>query len=201
MAKSHGSAEPGSNANSGEPLVFALTGKLDPTLIRQSYCLLEQLLKDMRIVRFGGTDKQRGFRGVLVMIEKSLERGAVPREIINLPALLSFDGISGVYPCVVRDISVFGACLSTPYYMFANDFDLSFSGFQRTFACRVVWRQAPLSGVAFVLRRHAPKPVQRSSLQASFSLVGPMRPRRCGRSGSTFICRNERGGRSAGRLA
>lgn len=94
------------------------------------------------------------------MIEKSLERRAVPREIINLPALLSFDGISGVHPCVVRDISVFGACLSTPYYMFANDFDLSFNRFQRTFACRVVWRRAPLSGVAFVLRRHAPKSVR-----------------------------------------
>jgi PilZ domain len=93
------------------------------------------------------------------MIERSMERRALPREVINMPAMLSFDGISGVHPCVVRDISAFGACLSTPYYMFASDFDLSFSGFHRTFACRVVWRRANLCGVVFVLPRRAPKPV------------------------------------------
>jgi hypothetical protein len=93
------------------------------------------------------------------MIERSVERRALPREVINMPAMLSFDGISGVHPCVVRDINALGACLSTPYYMFARDFDLSFSGFRRTLACRVVWRRATLSGVVFVLRRRAPKPV------------------------------------------
>jgi hypothetical protein len=60
----------------------------------------------------------------------------------------------------VRDITALGACLSTPYYIFASDFDLSFSGFHGTFACRVVWRRAILSGVVFVLRRHAPKSVR-----------------------------------------
>ena len=74
-----------------------------------------------------------------MMIEMSVERRALRREVINLPALLSFDGISGVHPCVVRDISALGACLSTPYYIFAKDFDLSFSGFHSWFACRVVW--------------------------------------------------------------
>jgi hypothetical protein len=93
------------------------------------------------------------------MIEKSAERRTVPREIINLPALLSFDGISGVHPGVVRDISVFGACISTPYYVFASDFDLSISGFHRTLACRVVWRQVTRCGVVFVLRGRVPKPV------------------------------------------
>jgi hypothetical protein len=93
------------------------------------------------------------------MIERSVERRALPREVINLPALLSFDGISGVHSCVVRDINAFGACLSAPYCIFATDFDLSFSGFHRTFGCRVVWRRATLSGVAFVLRRRAPTPV------------------------------------------
>jgi hypothetical protein len=29
------------------------------------------------------------------MIERLAERRALPREVINLPALLSFDGISG----------------------------------------------------------------------------------------------------------
>jgi hypothetical protein len=93
------------------------------------------------------------------MIEQSVERRALQREIINQPALLSFDGISGVHPCVVRDINAFGACVSTPYYMFASDFDLSFNGFRGTFACRVVWRRATLSGVVFVLRRRAPRSV------------------------------------------
>lgn len=93
------------------------------------------------------------------MIQTSVERRAPPREVIDLPALLSFDGISGVHPCVVRDINALGACLSTPYYMFASYFDLSFSGFHRTFACRVAWRRGTLSGVVFVLRRRAPSPV------------------------------------------
>jgi hypothetical protein len=87
----------------------------------------------------------------------SAERRALPREMINLPALLSFDGIKGVHPCTVHDISAFGICLSTPYHMFASDFDLSFTGFHRTFACRVVWRRATLSGAVFVLRRCTPK--------------------------------------------
>jgi len=93
------------------------------------------------------------------MIQRSAERRAFPREAINFPALLSFDGISGLHPCVVRDISALGACLSTPYYMFASDFDLSFSGFHRTFACRVVWRQAISCGIVFVLHRGTLKPV------------------------------------------
>jgi hypothetical protein len=93
------------------------------------------------------------------MIERSVERRALPREVINLPALLSFVGISGVHSCVVRDINAFGACLSAPYCIFATDFDLSFGGFDRTFGCRVVWRRDTICGVAFVLRRRTPTPV------------------------------------------
>jgi hypothetical protein len=93
------------------------------------------------------------------MIERSMERRALPREVINVPGLLSFDGIMGSHPCVVRDINAFGARLSAPYYIFASEFDLLVSGFPKTFACRVVWRQATFSGVVFVLRRCAPKPV------------------------------------------
>jgi hypothetical protein len=83
------------------------------------------------------------------MIQRSAERCALPREVINFPARLSFDGIAGHHPCLVRDISAFGACISTPYYTFAGGFDLSFGGFHRTFACRLVWRRATLCGVAF----------------------------------------------------
>jgi hypothetical protein len=89
------------------------------------------------------------------MINRSAERRALPREVINLPAMLYFDGISGIHPCVVRDINASGACLSTPYYIFAREFDLFINGFHKTLACRVVWRRATLSGVVFVLR--APK--------------------------------------------
>ena len=91
------------------------------------------------------------------MIQGSIGRRALSREIINQPALVSFKGILGVHPCVVRDISALGACLYTPYYMFAGDFDLSFSGFHRTLSCRVVWRRATTSGVEFIVRNHAPK--------------------------------------------
>jgi hypothetical protein len=108
------------------------------------------------------------------MIERSVERRALPREVINLPAMLSFDGISGLHPCVVRNINTFGACLSTPYYIFAPDCDLSFSGFQRTLACRVVWRRATLCGVVFILRRRAPESVDVKAKLASTSQVVPL---------------------------
>jgi hypothetical protein len=101
------------------------------------------------------------------MIQMPVERRALPREVINVPALLSFDGIIGIHPCVVRNINAFGACLSTPYCMFASNFDLSFNGFHRTFACRVAWRRATLSGVVFVLRRRAPNPVSKKVELAS----------------------------------
>lgn len=79
-----------------------------------------------------------------------IERRALERIPINQAALLSFDGISGAHPCVVRNISTFGACISAPYYIFARDFGLSFNGFGRIFICRVVWRKGTLCGVSFV---------------------------------------------------
>ena len=111
------------------------------------------------------------------MIERSMERRALPREVINVPASLSIDGITGLHPCVVRDINAFGACLSTPYYIFASEFDLLFSGFHNTLACRVVWRRATLSGVAFVVRRRAPKPESASIVQLDLPNAHlPVRP-------------------------
>jgi hypothetical protein len=79
-----------------------------------------------------------------------IERRALERIPINRAALLSFDGISGNHPCVVRNISPFGACISAPYYIFAQDFGLSFNGYDRIFICRVVWRKGTLCGVLFV---------------------------------------------------
>ncbi|WLB23989.1 PilZ domain-containing protein [Bradyrhizobium japonicum] len=111
------------------------------------------------------------------MIERSIERRALPREVVNVPALLSFDGITGVHPCVVRDINAFGACLSSPYYIFASEFELLFSGFHKTLACRVVWRRATLSGVVFVVRRRLPKPESASINQLNLpNALLPMRP-------------------------
>ena len=120
------------------------------------------------------------------MIERSTERRALLREVINLPALLSFDGISGVHPCVVHDINAFGARLSTPYYTFASGFDLSFNGFRKTFACRVAWRRATLCGVVFVMRRGAPKSVSaKLELASIIRLNLPLHSRRYGPSSST----------------
>jgi hypothetical protein len=80
------------------------------------------------------------------------DRRSLERLTINQTALLSFDGIRGVHPCVVRNISAFGACISAPYYIFAREFQLSFNRLHRNFVCRVVWRKGTLCGVSFVLR-------------------------------------------------
>ncbi|WP_342733389.1 PilZ domain-containing protein [Bradyrhizobium sp. B117] len=86
-----------------------------------------------------------------------IERRAMERIPINRAARLSFDGIRGTPPCVVRDINALGACISTPYYIFANEFVLSFEGHSGIFICRIVWRKATLCGVCFLLRRRPPK--------------------------------------------
>ncbi|WP_314963646.1 PilZ domain-containing protein [Bradyrhizobium cosmicum] len=85
------------------------------------------------------------------------ERRAMKRIPINRAARLSFGEMSGTHPCVVRDMSALGACISTPYYIFASEFALSFDGHSGTFTCRVVWRKETLCGVCFVLRRSSPK--------------------------------------------
>ena len=85
------------------------------------------------------------------------ERRAMKRLPINRAARLSFDEISGVHPCMVRDMNALGACISTPYYIFANEFVLSFDGHSGIFICRVVWRKETLCGVSFLLRRRSPK--------------------------------------------
>src|SRR6202012_541132 len=90
------------------------------------------------------------------------ERRALERIPINHAALLSFDGISGIHPCVVRNISPFGACISAPYYIFARDFVLSFDGCDRIFICRIVWRKGTLCGVSFVRSPGSLKPVDDS---------------------------------------
>ena len=112
------------------------------------------------------------------MIERSMERRALPREVINAPASLSINGVAGVHPCVVRDINAFGACLSAPYYIFASEFDLLFSSFHNTpLACRIVWRRATLSGVVFVARRRAPNPESASIIQLDLpNAHPPVRP-------------------------
>ena len=85
------------------------------------------------------------------------ERRALERLTLNQTAQLSFDGIDGVHPCMVRNISAFGACISAPFTIFASELELSFDGFRRTFVCRVVWRKETLCGVSFVSHRDCGK--------------------------------------------
>jgi hypothetical protein len=84
------------------------------------------------------------------------ERRAMKRISINRAARLSFGEISGTHPCLVRDISALGACISAPYYIFASEFVLSFDGHSGDFVCRVAWRNETLCGVCF-LGRLSPK--------------------------------------------
>lgn len=73
-----------------------------------------------------------------------LECRAMERIPINRAAHLSFSGLSGTHPCVVRDISALGACISTAYYILASEFALSFVEHSETFTCRVMWRKETL---------------------------------------------------------
>lgn len=85
-----------------------------------------------------------------------IERRAMTRIPLNRAARLSFGELPGTHPCMVRDINALGACISTPYYLFANEFVLSFDGHAGIFVCRVVWRNETRCGVSFLLRRRAP---------------------------------------------
>ncbi|MET4388083.1 hypothetical protein ABIB73_003845 [Bradyrhizobium sp. F1.4.3] len=92
-----------------------------------------------------------------------IERRAIKRIPINRAAQLSFSEISGPHPCMVRDISALGACISAPYYIFASEFVLSFDGHSGIFICRVAWRKETLCGVCFLLHRRSPKLANDSS--------------------------------------
>lgn len=92
-----------------------------------------------------------------------IERRAMERMPINRAARLSFGEIPGTHTCIVRDINALGACISTPYYVFANEFVLSFDGHSAVFICRVVWRRETLCGVSFLLRRRSPQVANDSS--------------------------------------
>lgn len=48
----------------------------------------------------------------------------------------------------MRDISALGACISTPYYIFASEFALSFDEHSETFTCRLMWRRRHFAGCA-----------------------------------------------------
>jgi len=101
-----------------------------------------------------------------------IERRALERIPINQAALLSFDGIRGVHPCVVRNISAFGACISAPYYIFARDFGLSFNGFDRIFICRIAWRRGTLCGVSFIVRPGSHKSAEDASQLTNIVRLG-----------------------------
>jgi hypothetical protein len=81
-----------------------------------------------------------------------------PRALTDIPidrlALLHFQGLAGVHPCIVKSLSAEGACIeAAQYYIFADEFELSFDGFRTTLWCQVVWRNRQACGVKFVARR------------------------------------------------
>lgn len=126
-------------------------------------------------------DRDRFDRSIPLRLETlaMIERRATKRIPINRAARLSFGKIGGTHPCMVRDISALGACISTPYYIFASEFELSFDGRSGIFICRVVWRKETLCGVCFVLRRRSPKSANDSSNTANVVRLGHQI--RCGR--------------------
>ncbi|MBR0777912.1 PilZ domain-containing protein [Bradyrhizobium diazoefficiens] len=79
-----------------------------------------------------------------------VERRALERIQLNQLALVVSDGIRGVHPATVRNISPAGACISIPPYFCASAFKLSFDGFHRSIACRVMWKTGEQCGVSFV---------------------------------------------------
>jgi hypothetical protein len=79
-----------------------------------------------------------------------IERRALERIQLNQLALLSFSGIPGVHPCLVRNLHMRGAGLySNSFHFFANDFLMSFDGFRSSTHCHVVWRRGDECGVVF----------------------------------------------------
>lgn len=79
-----------------------------------------------------------------------IERRALERIRLDQLVLLSFNGIPGVHPCLLKDFHSRGAGLySDSFHFFANDFVLSFDGFKSSTRCRVVWRRGSACGVEF----------------------------------------------------
>jgi hypothetical protein len=79
-----------------------------------------------------------------------IERRALERTSLNQLALVALNGIPGVHPVTVCNISAAGACIAMPRHLRASEFKLSFDGFHRTIVCRVVWKTGELCGVCFV---------------------------------------------------
>ncbi|MGY8711954.1 PilZ domain-containing protein [Bradyrhizobium sp. 18BD] len=110
-----------------------------------------------------------------------IERRATKRIPINRAARLSFGEIPGTHTCLVRDISALGACISTPYYIFAKEFLLSFDGHSGIFICSVVWRRETLCGVSFLLHRRSPKSANDSGAPTNMVRLDRQIVRRDGR--------------------
>ena len=73
---------------------------------------------------------------------------------IDRLALPHFHGLPGVHPCVVKSLNAEGACIeATQYYIFADEFELSFDGFRTTLICQAVLRNRQSCGVKFIARR------------------------------------------------
>lgn len=79
-----------------------------------------------------------------------IERRALERVRLDQLVLLSFSGIPGAHPCLLKDFHTRGAGLySESFHFFASDFLLSFDGFKSSTQCHVVWRRGFACGVEF----------------------------------------------------
>jgi hypothetical protein len=106
-----------------------------------------------------------------------IERRALERTLLDQLALVAFDGVPGVHPATVHNISAAGACISTLRDCRASEFKLSFDGFQRTIVCRVVWRKGKMCGVTFVsgwCGSHAPHEHMTSAARQKLPATPPV---------------------------
>jgi hypothetical protein len=78
------------------------------------------------------------------------ERRRYHRTQVQKPAKIIFRANYSLIDCVVRDVSIGGACLelANPATV-PDEFDLTFDTARTLRACRVAWRSACRVGVAF----------------------------------------------------
>jgi hypothetical protein len=78
------------------------------------------------------------------------ERRRYHRTPVQKPAKIIFRANHSLIDCVVRDVSVGGACLElTNPSTIPDEFDLTFDAARTLRACRVAWRSEYRIGVAF----------------------------------------------------
>jgi hypothetical protein len=79
-----------------------------------------------------------------------IERRSAPRHETYKAARIAFGGTRPVTPCIVRNVSEGGACLTVERAIDVPDaFKLVFASAEPSRICYVMWRQQKRIGVAF----------------------------------------------------